>query len=214
MRVSGEPDRQGLQHRTKRFKLGLRLAQRSVEGGLVGLVEGPKIDLRNCLVQLAFVRRRVHSNRGQQDRRRFDLVDQIGRVRPGRYEIDPGAGVGEGLHIHGVKQFHRNHRLFARRGAVEEHDRFEVLAHGDPAAVEIDDLGHRPVRAGIELEPDAGTGQIVAAERLWDLNGATKPDGVVADFRSGRSRLPLAVVEGRRLAVRNVSLVVAPSSQR
>ena len=69
--------------------------------------------------------------------------------------------------------------LVAGFGGVEEDDGFEVIAEGDAAAVEVDDLGHGAVGVGAELKPDAGAGEVVAVEGLGDLDDAAIPDGVL-----------------------------------
>ena len=100
--------------------------------------------------------------------------------------------------------------LVAGLGGGEEDDGLEVIAEGDAAAVEVDDLGHGAVGVGLELEPDAGAGDVIAVEGFGDFDGAAVPDGVVGGLGVRSDELPGGVVECGRFAVGDVADVEAP----
>ena len=112
------------------------------------------------------------------------------RMSSGLGRVGGGVGVGfdlevdagEGFFVDGVEELDGDEDFVAGLGGVEEDDGFEVVAEGDAAAVEVDDLGHGAVGVGAELEPDAGAGEVVAVEGLGDFDDAAVPDGVLGGF--------------------------------
>ena len=120
----------------------------------------------------------------------------------------------EGLVVDGVEELDRYEDLVAGLGGLEEDDGFEVVAEGDALAVEVDDLRHGTVGVGLELEPDAGAGDVVAVEGLGHLDLAAVPDGVLGSFAARVDERPGGVVEGGRLAVGDVSGVEVPVTGR
>ncbi len=110
-----------------------------------------------------------------------------------------------------MEDFDGDEDLVAGLCVVEEDDGLEIVAERDAAAVEIDNLGHRAVGVGVELEPDAGPGEVVAVERLGDLDGAAKPDCVLRRVAFDGKNRPGAVVEAYGFAVGDVAGVKAPA---
>ena len=94
------------------------------------------------------------------------------------------------LVVDGVEELDGDEDLVAGLGGLEEDDGLEVVAEGDAAAVEVDDLGHGAVGVGAELKPDAGAGEVVAVEGLGDFDGAAVPDGVVGGLGAGGDERP------------------------
>ncbi len=128
--------------------------------------------------------------------------------------VDAQADALEGFGVDGVEEFDGYEDLVAGLGGGEEDDGLEIVTEGDAAAVEVDDLGHGAVGVGLELEPDAGAGDVVAVEGLGDFDGAAIPDGVFGGLAMGRDEFPRGVVECGRLAVRDVADVETPVAGR
>ena len=103
-------------------------------------------------------------------------------------------------HRHGV----------AGLGAVEEHNGLQVVAHRHAAAVEVENLRHRPVSRGVKLEPDARAGQVVAAERGRYLITLAKPERLFGRLGLQGNRLPAALVEADGFAMRQVAGMELP----
>jgi len=109
-----------------------------------------------------------------------------------------------------VEELDGDEDFVARPGGFEEDDGFEVVTEGDAAAVEVDDLGHGAVGVGVELEPDAGAGDVVAVEGFGDFDDAAVPDGVLRGLGFGGDEGPGGVVEGGGFAVGDVAGVETP----
>ena len=124
--------------------------------------------------------------------------------------FDLEVDAGEGLFVDGVEELDGDEDLVAGLGGVEEDDGFEVVAERYAAAVEVDDLGHGAVGVGVELEPDAGAGEVVAVEGLGDGEGLAVPDGVVRGFAARGDGLPGTFVELDGFAVGEIAGVHLP----
>ena len=136
---------------------------------------------------------------------------QVFGVGAVRGEVDLHLRAAEGLVVDGGQKLDRDENLVAGLGVVEQDDGLEVVAESDAAAVEVDDLRHGAVAAGVELEPDARAGEVVAVERLGNLDdvGDTRP----RPWSLWLPRLdqrPAAVVEVERFAVGDVADVGPP----
>jgi hypothetical protein len=116
----------------------------------------------------------------------------------------------EGFDVDGVEELDGYDDLVAGLGGREEDDGLEVVAERYAAAVEVDDLGHGAVGVGLELEPDAGAGDVVAVEGLGDFDGAAIPDGVFGGLAVRGDELPGGVVECGRFTVGDVADVETP----
>ncbi len=117
-------------------------------------------------------RQRRHQQRGGKK-----LLAQVLGIGPALGEIDLQRRAVEGLFVHGVQQLDGDRDFVAGLGVVEQHDRLEIVAHGHAAAVEVENLRHGPVGLGVELEPDARAGQVVAAAASAESrrSGGTRP---------------------------------------
>lgn len=74
----------------------------------------------------------------------------------------------------------------------------------------LEKLRHGPVGVGVELEPDARAGQVVAVQCVGDLKCLPEPDGVSRRQSAHSHVQPNAVVQDHRLAVGQVSVVHLP----
>ncbi|MCU1252333.1 MAG: hypothetical protein JWQ49_5362, partial [Edaphobacter sp.] len=192
----------------------LRFAEGGVEGGLVAGFEGLEVDCRYCFFYFG---EEIFARGGEcgQDVCCGDALDAdvfgvgagCGGVGVG-FDLEVDAG--KGFFVHRVEELDGYEDLVAGLGWFEKDDGFEVVAEGYAAAVEVDDLGHGAVAGGVELEPDAGTGDVVAVEGLGDFNDAAVPDGVLGGFGPGLNQWPTGVVEGGGFAVGDVAGVKAP----
>ena len=81
----------------------------------------------------------------------------------------------EALRVHSRVGLHCDQNLFAGGNVRQQFDRFEVVAHGDAAAVDVDDLRQRQMRIDGGMKPDRSACQVVAFERFGNLNPPTKP---------------------------------------
>jgi len=216
VRVAGQMHVCLPQRRLQRLERQLRRLQRGVEPVLVLRVQRLQVHRADgpgerCLVGCGVLRQR-----GQQQGGGKKLRLQVGRVGAVGGELELHVHAGHGLLVDGGQQLHRHQHLLARLGAPEQDHRLQVLAEGDPPAVEVEDLGHRPVRLRAEAEPDLRPGQVVAVQRLRNLDDAAKPHGTLRRMeelvprRAGRHLLPAAVVERWVFSVRHVPGVVAP----
>ena len=124
--------------------------------------------------------------------------------------FDLEADAGEGFFVDGVEELDGDEDLVAGLGGIEEDDGFKIVAERDAAAVEVDDLGHGAVGVGVELEPDARAGDVVAVEGLRDFDHAAVPDGVLRGFGAWLDECPGGVVERGGFAVGDVAGVEAP----
>ncbi len=118
------------------------------------------------------------------------------------------------LGVDGVEELDGDGDFLAGLGRVEEDDGFEVIAEGDAAAVEVEDLGHGAVGVGVELEPDAGAGEVVAVEGVGDGVDLAEPDGILGGLAGNFLCLPGGVVEGDGFAVGDVACVRLPGAVR
>ena len=188
----------------------LRFAERGVEGGLVAGVEGFEVDGGDGFFYFGeevFAR----GGEGGKDVCRGDALDAdvfgVGACGGGGcvgVGFDLEADAGEGFFVDGVEEFDGYEDLVAGLGGVEEDDGLEVVAERYAAAVEVDDLGHGAVGVGVELEPDARAGDVIAVEGLGDFDDAAVPDGVLRGFGAGldegamRSRRARGIRRGGR----------------
>jgi hypothetical protein len=74
----------------------------------------------------------------------------------------------------------------------------------------LEKLRHGPVGVGVELEPDARAGQVVAVQCVRDLKCLPESDGVSRRQSAHGHVQPNAVVQVHRLAVGQVSAVHLP----
>ena len=109
---------------------------------------------------------------------RQELLRQVFGIGPALGEIDAQRGAAELLDVDGVQQLHGDHDLVAWLGIVKQDSRLQVVAHGHAASIEVENLGHRPVGVGMELEPDARAGQVVAIQRVGNRKCLAKPHGI------------------------------------
>ncbi|WP_433982845.1 hypothetical protein RBB78_12400 [Tunturiibacter empetritectus] len=194
----------------------LRVAEGSVEGGLVGGGEGVGVDGGYGFFNFGEEVWARGGERGEEvgggDALDADVVWGWAGVGAGGVGIwlDGEADAGEVLVVDGLEEFDGYEDLVAGVGGFEEDDGFEVFAEGDTLAVEVDDLGDGTVGVGAELEGDAGAGDVVAVEGPGDFDLAAIPDGLVGGFGFGLDEGPGGVVEGGRFAVGDVAYVEAP----
>ncbi len=118
----------------------------------------------------------------------------------------------EVLVVNGGKKLDGDEDGLAGLRVIEERNLFEVFAERDAAAVEVDDLGHRPVGPRDEPEADVDAGEVVAVEGFGNGDALAIPDGVLAGGGLRFGHGPGAVVERRRFAVRQVAFMHAPAA--
>ena len=141
-----------------------------------------------------------------------DVVGIRAGVGGVRVRFDAKGYAFERLVVDGVEEFDGYQDLVAGLGRFEEDDGFEVVAECDPAAIEVNYLRHGAVGVGAKLEPDAGAGDVVAVQRLRNLDLAAIPDGVLGRFGWRGDDGPSGVVEGEGFAVREIADVDSPVS--
>ena len=168
---------------------GLGLAEGGVEGGLVAGDERGEVDGGDGGFdggEEIFAGRGEYGEKvGGGDALNAEVVGVgagAGRVGDG---FDAEIDAGELFIVDGVEEFDGDEDLVAGPGGLEEDDGFEVFAEGDALAVEVDDLGDGAVGVGLELEEDAGAGDVVAVEGLGDFDGAAVPDGLLGALECG-----------------------------
>ena len=127
---------------------------------------------------------------------------------------------GDPFFVHRRQQLHRDQHLVARLRVVEEHDGFQVFAQRHAPAIEVDDLRHRTVGIRAEAEPHARAGQVIAVQRLRNLDLAPEPDRFfwrcqpVMAVAVRIHLFPAAVVQRWLLTMRHIALVVSPLAPR
>src|SRR5258705_13784401 len=104
-----------------------------------------------------------------------------------------------------MEQLDGNQDLIAGLCIVEQDDRLQVIAERNAPAVEVNDLWHGSVRVCNEVEPDSRTGEVVAVQCFWNLDGAAIPDCVGGGFAGRLDELPCAVVERGGFAVLDIA---------
>ena len=105
-----------------------------------------------------------------------ELQAQIFGVGSSGREINAHLRTAKVLFVDRVQELDGYQNLIARLGLIEKYDGLQVVAQGDAAPVEVDDLRHGTIRVGSKMEPDAAAGEIVAVEGLghFDPGGDTR----------------------------------------
>ena len=218
--------RRRLQQRPERFKLHLRGLERCVEFELqlgfrdrtarIGVVKGRDVDSVDGRVQRVDTRAAAGLARvagregGKKQSSGKKLLPQIVGIWPVLGKLDAQRRAAKLFGVDCFEQLDRNHCLVAGPGVVKQHDRLQVVAHGHAAAVEVENLRHGAIGFGVELEPDARAGQVVAMQCLRDLKGLAKPDRIGRRLLARGNRLPSAFVQIHRFAVRQIARVHLP----
>ena len=115
-------------------------------------------------------------------------------IRPIGSKLDRFLGGAESLLFFGMQELYRNQHLFARVGIWEQHDRFQVGAHGYPASIEVDNLVDWPISADPEAKRNLGTSQVVPVQTPGHFDRGPQPQRV--RWQRLRGRLPIRVIQG------------------
>ncbi len=212
--VAGEVKCPLLEQRLEGFQLRVRGLERGIEGGLIAIGECGQIDGGYGFREGIDVGGRARRERWDQHGVREELLAEVVGAGPVFREVDLRGHAIEALVIDGLENLDRDQNFVAGLGIVEEHDGLEIVAERHAAAIEIDDLGHRTIGAGVELEPDARAGEVVAVQRLWNFDFAAKPDGIFCGVAFDRKNRPTAVVETHGLTMSDVAGVKTPAVDR
>ena len=188
--------------------------QTGVKFSLVLCIQRLQVHSLNGLPQRGHPRGIARRERGNQQRRRQKFLAQVLGIRPALRKVDLQRGALKGLHVHRVQQLHRHRHLFAGLGVVEQHHRLQVVAHGHPPPVEIQNLRHRTVRRSVELEPYPRARQVVAVQRRRNFERLPKPHSLIGSLGAHRHRRPRALIQVRGLTVRQIAAMHLPNSIR
>ena len=210
VRVAGEVEGGLLQDGLEGLEFLTGCGEGGIELRLVGGVEGGEVDGGDGLIEGGEVLCGIFGERGQEGGAGEEFGAEVGGVGTAGGEVDLHGRAVEGLGVDGVEELDGDEDLVAGLGLVEEDDGLEVVTEGYAAAVEVDDLRHGAVGGGAELEPDAGSGEVVAVEVFGDFDEAAEPDGVVGGVAAGLDDGPGGVVEVGVFAVGEVAYVGAP----
>ncbi len=115
------------------------------------------------------------SKSGKQQGSGNRLLAKILRVGTVGGKLDGLLRAAKSLLIFAVQQLYRHQHLVSRVGVGEEHDGFEVGAHGHAASVEVDDLRDWAIGIDPQAEGNLRAGQIVAVKVLGHFDGGPHP---------------------------------------
>ena len=199
-----------LQKRLQRFKFCVRRFQAGVELRLIVRVQSRQVHGANRVGERGQFPRIARRQRGNQQRGREKLQAQVLWIGAVLREVDLQRRALKVLAVHRVQQLDGHRHLLAGLRLIKENHRLQIVAHGHASPIEVENLRHRPVRRGVELEPDARAGQVVAAQRGWNLVGLAKPHRLLGSLRAFGDGLPVALVQIHGLAVSQVAGVQLP----
>ena len=210
--VASEMEGAALKEGAERAELLAGGGEGGVEGGLVGGIEGLEVHGLDGIGEGLHGRGVAGGEGGDEEGGGLEFLAEIFRVGAGGGEVDAHGCALEVFGVDGVEELDGDGDGVAGLGVVEEDDGFEVVTHGGAAAVEVEDLGHRAVGVGVELEPDAGAGEVVAVEGLGNGDALAEPDGVIGRPGAAGHDAPVGVVESDGFAVGEVAGVHLPGA--